>query len=207
MNQGALEFLNETLAGIVTLNGKQYPREKVARVYAKLNPELLYEQSNFYEGDRVRANVISGQVGFETYYPETGWTHESPAELNIQTQTPRPTKELIQMSRAFQDLTNSPQGKQLYFNEPLSQRRAEAYEKFGFTQPDPDVNLQVLDKRRFANSPTIAELLLTGDRMHYENNQLAVIEANLRKRHPNMAGVTRDNFGLYMPGDEFDFEY
>lgn len=61
---------------------------------------------------------------------------------------PAPTRELVQMSRAFNDYSNSPDGARLYYNTPASEHRAKAYRKQGFEDIANEEEVrQYLDKR------------------------------------------------------------
>lgn len=169
----AIELLNQHLDDIITLGGKQYPKEKVARVWQKLHPRI--PEGAFYEGKRVVGSISPyGQVDFKTHYPETGWTFESPSELGFESIMPPPRQELIAMQRQFKNLLSSPRGKVVYTNDPISSHRAKAYEKIGFS-PVPysseeemmEMNergfstSQILDNRRFQNIPVIKEMYET----------------------------------------------
>ena len=155
----AIELLNQYLDDIIILGGKQYPKEKVMRVYNKLNPPV--PKGTFYEGNRVRANIQdldgTGVVTFETYYPETGWRLKSPEESGIVSASPKPIRELIAAHRSFNNLLSSPEGRIVFENQPLSTHRAKAYETIGFSPMD-GRGIQTLDNRRFQNLPAIQDM-------------------------------------------------
>jgi len=172
-----IELLNQHLDDIITLGGKQYPKERIMRVWEKLNPPI--PTGVFYSGERVKGFIgNAGEVSFKTYYPETGWEYNSRSELGIISTMPAPRKELIAMSKAFNDLLDSPQGKIVYTNSPISPHRAKAYQKMGFVPATPlDETLaswganhtQKLDNRRFQNLPMVKEMYESIPVMYEEN--------------------------------------
>lgn len=100
------------------------------------------------------------------------------ARLNIlqnYANQPQPRQELIQMSRAFQDYSNSPEGARIYYNQPTSAHRAKAYLKQGFQNVpvyDDDgipelVNRQFMDKRPYADQEAVNKLYVFGDTQKY----------------------------------------
>jgi hypothetical protein len=166
----AIELLNQHLDEIITLGGKQFPKEKVVRVWNKLHPPI--PEGYFYEGQRVKGRISPyGEVDFQVYYPETGWTFDSLLELGISSSSPPPRQELIKMQKSFKNLLDSPEGKVVYTNNPTSSHRARAYEKIGFS-PVPYSSeeeamemaergfstAQILDNRRFQNFPIVKEM-------------------------------------------------
>lgn len=93
--------------------------------------------------------------------------------LEAYLQKPKPTKELVAMSRAFNELAENPEGQRLYYNTPISEHRAKAYSKQGFESvPIIDENgkqkkIQLLDKRPFADQEMVNKLYAYGDAQRY----------------------------------------
>lgn len=126
---------------------------------------------------------------------------------------PAPTRELVQMSRAFNDYSNSPEGARLYYNTPASEHRAKAYRKQGFEDiPNEEEVRQYLDKRPLFNND-INNLYAFGDasnlgsdaaivlhRQRLRNNGLNVLPAPMeviRKALPSSNSYRQDLFDDY----------
>lgn len=193
-----LQVLNSHLDEIV-LAGKAYPRAKAERVYAKLNAPKT--TGRFYDKNRVRGTIDEdGQVAFKTQYPELaddypeGWSYHSPEQLGMERTSPKPVRGLIGMQKAFQEHLRNPDGSirskgaGLYYNTPVSEHRAAAYQGQGMVAV-PGINHQVLDNRRFQNNPTIAELTMRMDAENMPSNIAQVLREPILARHPQLQTV------------------
>lgn len=87
---------------------------------------------------------------------------------------PKPAREMIQMSRAFQDYSQSPEGARLYQNTPISEHRAKAYLKQGFQDIpvydidyDKIINKQFIDNRPYSNQDIVNQLYVFGDTQRF----------------------------------------
>lgn len=157
--------------GMISLAGKEYPLERAKRVYEKLtNTKGAFVKDNYHEGPNLKGTVTSrhiegiptGYVGFTRRDPNTGdWSYDAPeGEAQV------PVRELIDMKRNFDQYKRT--NPAIYTNEPISDHRAKAYRKQGFVDVAVDNGggypLQVIDARRFQNSPAVQELLSAMDR-------------------------------------------
>lgn len=164
---------------MVMLAGKQYPMDKAKRVYEKLtqprDSSLVYDGSrivqrseHYHESPNIIGDAVlrSGdipitKVDFIRRDPNSGdWNLFEP-----ENPAPIPTRELINLKRNFDRYTQQNPG--VYSNTPISEHRAKAYRKQGFVDVNPDKTAQqVLDARRFQNSPAVQDLLSVMDRVN-----------------------------------------
>jgi len=108
--------------------------------------------------------------------------------LNSYVNRPKPTKELIQMSQAFDNYSNSPDGARLYSNFPASAHRAKAYERLGFESASNN-KIQALDKRIGYSDLDINKLYAFGDAQQYspEMAQVLINQRAARANQPSLA--------------------
>lgn len=186
---------------MVELGGNVYSLSKAERVYKKLtSPRTTGE---FFNQNRVRG-IVRRDGGVEFYSswlelatpdnPE-GWSLLSPQERGIEQTSSTPRLGLAKMIRAFNnqlkydDGTIKSSGSGLYYNIPISERRSEFYrDNTEFVDVSlPEQRFQVLDNRRFTQSPTIAELMILGDAGHLKISiAQEVLREKLLIRHPQL---------------------
>lgn len=213
-NPAALALLNNHLEPMVRLNGKMYPESKVNRVYAKLTqpkqPSINPEHPNrFYDSDRVIGRIDGQTVDFKVNWPELispdntsrkVWSYESPNELGKQQVSPTPFRDLIRMKQAWVERTRMPDGSirpsgsGLYFNNPTSTHRGDAYLKSDFidvpqpisTWEDNETGVQVADLRRWQKNPTLAELYSYKDAQMMDEDTANVLLRNREAKLPHL---------------------
>lgn len=216
-NKGFPRFTSSSNSDLmVELGGNVYPLSKAERVYKKLtSPRTTGE---FFNQERVRG-IIRGDGGVEFYAswlelatpdnPE-GWSLLSPQERGIEQVSPTPQRGLIDMIDAFNRQVKNPEGTTrsfgagLYYNIPISERRSEFYQRrAGFTNinlANKDRRFQVLDNRRFTNSPTIAELLMLGDAGHIKDLVVAeVLRERWLTQHSQLREKVEQRIALESP--------
>jgi hypothetical protein len=108
--------------------------------------------------------------------------------LNSYADKPQPTRELIQMSQAFDNYSNSPDGARVYSNFPASAHRAKAYERLGF-QSASNTKVQALDKRIGYSDLNMNKLYAFGDAQQYspEMAQVLINQRAARANQPSLA--------------------
>jgi hypothetical protein len=184
-----------------------YPTSRIEEIHNKLaTPKYVLEDGvdDFYKSPRVQATMELREssygeaspgtnVSFMTHYPETGWTADSPTEMGIVTASPKPVRDLAQLSRAFQDKLNTNSGRGVLINNPLSDHRGKAYEKMGFVDAgefiDAEGNAyrnQVLDNRRFKNSSAVAQMNLLTDPKAFGDDIASSLSQGIVQRHPQL---------------------
>lgn len=194
-------------SGNVMIQGKEYPRERIEKLYDQLSKTA--EPALYYEGSQIRGNISpGGEVSFKRLLPGIGWSYSSPQEKlewrgndlsaderlalqNAQANPPR--KELIAMAQAFREHLDTPKGKGVYFNGPvggLDGSRAKAYRKFGFA--DAIGGNQYLDNRRFLSSPAIQQIYSLMDGMAMRETEAVA----LAKSRALRSGVLRSAMDL-----------
>jgi len=98
--------------------------------------------------------------------------------LSLLNNQPKPTKEMINMARQFNDYTITPEGARLYYNIPASEHRAKAYRKQGFEDIRIDDEFgsstkQYLDKRPMIDN--INPLYAFGDAINLGSDAAIVL--------------------------------
>lgn len=115
----------------------------------------------------------------------------SPTELNTDVEgdsqyyTEAGIADLKKMKTAFESLMNSSRGKGLYYNSPvggMGGKRASIYNRMGFINGDYQ---QLLDNRRFKNSPMANDAKLYFDNLSSSENP-ALLHPNATQRYADM---------------------
>lgn len=202
------QLLDDYLFGNMSTNDmRKVYNEILQPAYNKLtyrDKSKVFHQSDNFKGI-VSAN---GEVGFQRNIPGYGYSFDSPLEilnsgyydmsqfddLVKAAKAPQPTRELIQMNRAFQDYSKSPEGSRLYYNLPTSEHRAKAYEKIGFqVLPKSDFvdaeTAQYLDTRPYADNETFNKLYAVGDLNNYGVDNAQFLLEQRGKRLPSGSRV------------------